>query len=321
MNPNRIIAIGSVIQRVGYVALLIGLGGIAVTHLDSFHLPRLPVASPKTSSGAPERNGRTPKTSTSVMPEPPLGAARRTISGIVERIYKELDEGNPSSLEADLVPSAQHDFQMFDAICKPYTYRAHYIENMVERPNGTVEVWVRVLFKPLDEHAYSLLFVRGRDGRFALSGVRNSPENRFYEDKARAVELVHRFISAAQAGRADVLSGLVSADMATDRFVTDPCWQLQLQKFGYELPRVDEITLTSYKGLKVRVDVGGPGTFFVERVNGEYKIVGALVLLKWTYAASGKTCPNPDIQGVEDPNMETRTLRRFHVSDSGAKDD
>jgi hypothetical protein len=304
VQPKQIAAMGTVLLWLGWCAIVIGLLGTGFTLVTTVHWSEF---FPPQPSGS----GATLPTSPPV--EAPIIVARRIIPGIVDRVYKALDGGTPSSLQSVLSPRAQNNFQLFDAICRPYTYRAHYIENIVEGPYNMVEVWVRVLFKPIDEHAYVLTF-QNQGGSLVLDQVHDPPPNWFDEQKERAAELVHQFVSAAQAGRVDVLSHLVTADLPTAAFMTDPCWQLQLHHFSYQVPRVDQITLRSYKGLKTEVNVSGPGTFLVEPINGEYKIVGAFLMFGSTYMASDQTCNDVSrMRGAEDPNLETRTLERFHL--------
>ena len=215
-----------------------------------------------------------------------------------------------------LSPGARNNFTLFDSICKPYTYRAHYIENVIERPNHQFDVWVRVLLKPIDEQAYVLTF-QDQDGSFFLTGIGDPPPNWFGEQKEHAAEVVRQFVYGMKAGREDVVSHLVTSDMQKD-FISDRCWKLQFQKFNYEIGSMNYVNLTSYEGLKIRVQPSGPGAFLVEQIKGEYKVVTAFAGIEHAYVASNDDCvagrDTDKMKPVEDPNLEARTLERFHLS-------
>ncbi len=204
--------------------------------------------------------------------------------------------------------------QKFRAECIPswflqQTDRAHYVESIVERPHRQFEVRVRVLFQPLEEHAYVLMFGALQD-HFLLQDVGDPPAEWFGSDLSAAGELTRRFLYAMKAGRQDVLTQLVSPGVDTSRLTSDPCWQLQLQR----LSQVDigRAVLRSYKGLKIEITANVPGIFLVDRVNGEYKIVSAFNGIEKTYLTTDQSCRDPKtVRTSEDPDLESYTLKRF----------
>ena len=315
MKREMIFAAGTVILWLGLYVFVRGVwrdGWRVAKSIDwsSHASPRPPVASVPAPAPMPP-------------PEPPIVLARREIPGIVSRVYAALDDGNPLSLRPVLSERAKNDFQVFDAICKPYTYRAHYIENIIERPENRFEVRVRVLVKPTDERAYVLVFVN-KGGSFVLDAVGDPPESWFAEDKERAIEVARQFVYAAKAGKADVLSKLAPAGMDVTGFVTDKCWR----QFFYDVGDVRAgAELESFKGLKVKVTMNldlagvfgwkgiGSSYFYVERVEDDYKIVAADPRGNtFGFYMPLEGCRDlTHFAKVEDPNLEARTLARFNL--------
>src|SRR5258708_26117258 len=82
---------------------------------------------------------------------PMLDEAKKQIPQALQSIYSALDQGNPISVRASMSNDLADNTAKLDAICKPFTYRAHYVEAIIERPQKRFEVRVRVLFKPLEE--------------------------------------------------------------------------------------------------------------------------------------------------------------------------
>jgi hypothetical protein len=307
VQPKHIAATGTVLLRLGWVAFILGCLGAGFVLLHAPTQPRPAATGPVISP-----------------PEPAIVAARRIIPKIVAGVYMALDHGAPSAVSAVLSPNVRNNFQILDAICRPYTYRAHYIENIIERPDNHFEAWVRVLFKPLDERAYVLTFQHQR-GLFVLDGIAEPPPNWFQEDEDRAIELSRQFVFAAKAGNQDVLSRLVTADMPIATFVTEECWRNFFEDVGE--PTLDSVKLTSYKGQKIKVAMrmdlpgvlgyhtGGYGTgyFTFERIASTFKIVAVDPIGSTLLMPLRDACPSGTPKVVEDPNLEARTLKRFHL--------
>ena len=194
----------------------------------------------------------------------------------------------------------------------------------MERQSGEFQVRTRVLFDPIDEHAYVLLFSFFQ-GRFVLADVAESNDDWFGAEKQAAVELARNFIFAAKAGKEDALSRLVSPGIPISSFVTDSCWQQFFH--DTEEPRVNTVALKSYKGLKIEVDLNlspaagfgfhdiGQAYFVVDRVDGEYKIVGADPRGDYNnFWHPDEVCRDKSVlTKTEDPEIESRTLARFRL--------
>jgi len=255
------------------------------------------------------------------VPEAPVVVARRMIPGMLTRICQALNEGNPSSVQGMIAPNARNNFQMFDTICKPFTYRAHYIERIVERPNNVIQAWVRVLAKPLDERGYALDF-KNENGSLVLVDVADPPEEWFGPELSEARDLARRFMYASMAGRRDVLESLVPPGVDISHFADGPCWQTIL---GGQV-KAYSAKMISYKGLQAEVTIGGAQTqsfsFLVGSVDGQYKIVSPYHNVKNEYVLNydpKQVCGSStwefmhNLGQTEDPNLATRTLARFNL--------
>ena len=269
--------------------------------------------------------------SAEVIPAPilSLAQANEAIPAILRQIYAALDQGNPRAAGLALTDALLGDSKRLDLICKPFAYRAHHMEAILERPNQEFHVRTRVLFRPVEERAYTLIF-HARQNRFVLYDVAEPSEDWFAPDKAEAAELARRFVYAGKAGRHEVLRELVSAGVKSVHFTTDPCWK---QFFARTTKaEVERLELVFHQGLKVRVWVRtspmiGHARFLVEHLDGQYKIVG--FNHPGAYCSTetrGKPGPRAGISEIlahlagaetrrleefEDPNLETYTLNRF----------
>ncbi len=230
---------------------------------------------------------------------PMLVEAREAIPGTLTQIYQALDQANPQAARAVLSNELADNTRKLDAICKPFTYRAHYIESIVERRNRVFEVRVRVLFRPLDEHAYALIFAVSQH-QFVLQDVTDPPQDWFGPEFAAASDLTRRFLYAMKAGRQDVLAQTVSPGVNTTVYATDSCRQLLLRDTNEF--QINRVGLKSYKGLKIEVGANSPGTFLVEKINGEARIVAAFI---------GMADQDIRCRSAEDRSLETFTLKRF----------
>jgi len=251
---------------------------------------------------------------------PMLDEARRVIPGTLKSIYQALDQGNPQSVRPALSNELATNARKLDAICKPFTYRAHYVEAIVEHPGRQFEVRVRVLFKPVEEQAYILLFRVSQD-HFSLQDIADPPQEWFGPQLSTASDLARRFMYASMAGRKDVLTELISASVDVSQFTNGPCW---LAILGHEAKILDT-KMISYKGLKAEVIVSGAQTqsflFLVDSFGDQYKVVAPFWKINDTYIMN---YPDPEhkcgestqtflgsIGDTEDPNLEAYTLKRF----------
>jgi hypothetical protein len=253
---------------------------------------------------------------------PLLEQAKQTIPVNLDAIYKALNEGNPMAARGLVAQGMLNNYGKLDYVCKPYTLRSHYIEAIIERPGGQFEVRTRVLFQPIQEQAYILLF-RAVQGQFILEDVTERTDDWFGPEKEAATELARNFIYAAKAHKAENLAPLLVPSVPPSPFATDRCWQ----QFFYNTkePQINSVELKSYKGLKMEVVLYlDPGTgfgysalgrshFLVDRVGDDYKIVSADPRGDYNMLfLPEEECPDKSVlHKVEDPNLEERTLRRF----------
>jgi hypothetical protein len=246
---------------------------------------------------------------------PSLAEGKTAITGVLVQIYAALTRGEPTAAAPFLAPSILQDAGMLDRICRPFTYRAHYLEAIVERPdpNGLIfQARVRVLFKPLEEHADTMIF-RMIEGRYVLFEVRESGEDWFGPQKAEAAEVVRRFLYAAKAGENEIARQTVSAHFPFSEFVGNA----EVQK---RLGWIKEVDISGrgieqLQGLKFAIVVTFPecfGTiankrFYLDRLGGQLKIVRA-----FDKTNLPTLCEWPD--GVGDPEIEAYTLKRFGIA-------
>jgi hypothetical protein len=258
----------------------------------------------------------------SVSPPPPttvsLDEARRTIPGIVMPVYEALDQGNPQALANVVSAPLLKDLKKLDYICQPFTHRAHYVEAVVERVPEQFEARVRVLYKPMTE-AFYVLYFRQNGGQLYLADVSQpgDPEEMKYfaTDQETAAEMARKFLYAAKAGRADVISQLVTKEL--DVFTPElrkmrrECYQ---STFNFEAEKpvtIRHVDLVGDRGLKIRVQGKfGEGAetwdFRLDKMDDEYKIVA------WGCSGTYGTEHHR-----EDPNLEAYTLKRFNLSGPG----
>lgn len=254
-----------------------------------------------------------------------LATARSAVPGVLRKIYADLNDGNPRAAAMHLSDRILGDAQLLDVVCRPFTYRAHYIEGIAERPERRFEVSVRALFKPVDEHAYLLGFA-WVDGRLVLDSAKMRQEGASFiplEEKAQfgpdlgaAQEVARKLTYASMAGERDVAKGFVSPTLEVARFLESPAWS-SLQ--GAERIWGLNATALSELGLKAHVLVntarkgggvcGPEGKLLVESLAGSPKVVAM------TWAEGCSTGTRVLFEG-EDPDMEARTLRRFGLSGS-----
>jgi hypothetical protein len=306
VQPKQIAATGTALVRIGWILFVIGCFGVLIILSRSGNSSGPTAAFPTRATPAPA-------------PEPAIVVARRVIPTLVAHLYEALDRGNPSDLVPILSSNTRNNLQVLDAICRPYTYRAHYIETIVERSENQYEAWVRVLFKPLEEHAYVLVFTK-QGGSFLLDGIADPPDNWFGAQIAEAEEIGRNFLFALGAGK-DELAERALSDKLKLSFesaaVLNQIRNMQLER----VEKHEGSWVESYAGLKIRTcpylyrkngaylpDLAL--TLLFEQVDGQLKIVG------WA-----KDCGffKEGATEVYDPDLEARTLKRFHLEGTATK--
>jgi hypothetical protein len=237
---------------------------------------------------------------------PILEDAKQEIPVLLKEIYHSLDQGDLQRVRALLAPELASDTRKLDTICKPFSYRAHYVESISERPNRRLEVRIRALFKPLDEKAYVLVVgFASRSRRFTVEDV-NEPSRLWLDPiESAAAEVARKFAYAVIAGREDVAKGLASSGLRTTSLFVSSCQEAMGRyrdaSLGQPVTRVE-----NYKGLKVIVSLPawGGDAFFVDQIDGQDKVV--------RYRAPCYSASRP--VAAEDPSIEGHTLARFGLA-------
>src|ERR1043165_3337047 len=143
-----------------------------------------------------------------------LDRAKAIIPEELKEIYAALNAGNPKGATKFLDAKILADYASLDRICKPFTYRAHYIESMFERAGEMCKVRARVLLQPLSEGAHIFVFKRQGDN-FDLSDLEDRPTQYadwFKVEKETAVETARKLMYALSGKRQDVLEKLVRSE-------------------------------------------------------------------------------------------------------------
>jgi len=238
---------------------------------------------------------------------PMLDEAKKQIPQVLRTIYSALDQGNPISVRASMSNDLANNTAKLDMICKPFTYRAHYVEAIIERPQKRFEVRVHVLFKPLEERAYLLWFgVSG--GSFQLQDVGDPPEDWFQPQLSAAEQIVRKFVYAVNAGRNDVAQQIVTSGLVLNLGSSKALAAIRSSQISQV--STQQLGIYYYKGLKIRNEISVHETgklccstyaFLLEPLPGDPKIVA------WNDGGGGNGY-------VEDVTLEYATLKRFGIS-------
>jgi hypothetical protein len=258
---------------------------------------------------------------------PMLDEAKQAIPAILTKIYQSLDQGNPQAIRPFVSPQIAGNAATLDGICRPFTYRAHYVEAIIERPGQRFEVRLHALFKPLDEKAQVFTF-HPSQGAFLLIQTADPGDDWLGSAKEAAIQIARNFVYAAKAQRPEVLAGLVAPGLDVSRYTSDPCWR---DKFQLVVEVGDlRAQLEDHQGLKIavhaQVAVKGAAQmttaesadFWIDRVNDQYKIVSARPLHDaFMYYVPPQSCRRMDTTfyaAIEAPHLVDNTLMRFGLS-------
>ncbi len=238
-----------------------------------------------------------------------LDDAKAAIPDILKPLYAALSEGNSSAAAAFMSPQLAADAAKLDKICKPFSYKAHYVESVIERPSKIYEARTRVLMEPMEEDAYVLIFERQGE-RFVLTDVRQPDETWFSPLLTATSDLARKFFYAARLKKVDLLPQFISAGVSTAA-VYDPDVRYCLE--SPDNLDLGEVKVVEYKGLKGEVEGNVHVScysvkFLIDRVGSNFKIVSWNV-----HRGLGCSAPQKDWGGI-DPNMESYTLQRFGLT-------
>jgi hypothetical protein len=238
---------------------------------------------------------------------PMLDEAKKQLPQALQTLYSALDQGNPISVRSSMSSDLANNTGKLDMICKPFTYRAHYVEAIIERPQKRFEVRVRVLFKPLEERAYLLWFgVSG--GGFQLQDVSEPSQDWFQAQLSASEQTVRKFVYAVNAGRNDVEQQIVTPGLVAGLSSSKVLSAIRSSQISQV--STQQLGIHYYKGLKIRNEIWvhengkmccSTYVFLLEPRPGDPKIVA------WRGAAG-------NVAESEDPTLEYATLTRFGIS-------
>lgn len=264
-----------------------------------------------------------------------LADAQAKIPTILQSIYQALNAGNPLEVAHFFSPDIANDGRQLDSICKPFTYKAHYIEAIIARPDQAFEARVHALFTPFQEKVQVLIFRPDGSSLVLDKIVDEAPEpwtwsnavGQWYEPyKEAAIQMARDFIYAAKAQRSDVLANMVAPGMDVSRYTRERCWNDLFQSVT-QVTSIDADFVSSY-GLKIVVNATSQTSgnfppfsnvssrFWFDIMQGQVRLVAAEPL----YDAYGNTylqTPSCTYVGKsffaadEAPNLEADTLKRF----------
>jgi len=263
---------------------------------------------------------------------PMLDEAKQAIPVILTRLYQALDQGSLQAIRDLVSPQIAQNSETLDAICRPFTYKAHYIEAIIERPNQNFETRVHALFQPFHENVYVLTF-HPYHGGFQLTAMHEPSDDWFGPAKEAAIQLARNFIYAAKAQRAEALANLVGPDVDVSRYTANPCWQ-ELFQMVSEIRNVNAV-LESHAGVKIAVHAsvwlsrssGEQAEFWIDSVGGQYKIVSAEPMRAPEFIFGMFSDPPSACRGVNrdifsparSPYIEQATLKRFGLPTSSTQ--
>jgi len=236
----------------------------------------------------------------------------------LKTIYSALDQGNPAGAASVASPEILRDSKTLDFICRPFTFRAFYVDAIVERPGAVFQARVRVLFQPMEEHAHTMLF-RIMAGRSVLQSVEETGDDWFHPWKQQAIEAGRKFIYAAMADKHEVMQGLVSPKLDISPLYTNSNYIERLRDLTVVADN-PQVNFVQHHGLKLHVTLSAnKKSYCYEEWSFLFDDVGDnFCIVSWEFAP-----PNfclfawglgfhPVV--TEDPNLEAYTLKRFGFS-------
>lgn len=242
-----------------------------------------------------------------------LDDAKKEIPEVLAAIYADLDQGEVTKASARMTSKVSGNTQVLDGLCRPFTYKAHYIAAMAERPGKRVEVRVRSLFTPLEEHADILEFVR-QDGRFLLDAVQHEPDSWLGPMKASAADTARKFAFAAAAGRRDVVEALSAPSLDIRALMQPECLEALAKAKDLSNPRVE---FANDKGLKAVVGFGGYGSWGGKAIHVDTIGGKDLVVRFQAPCEIAVVSPRGRVRQqvtAEAPGLQQMTLDRFGLS-------
>jgi hypothetical protein len=245
-----------------------------------------------------------------------LAAAKDAIPKALDAIYHSLDQGDPAGASAFLPANMLHDDGALDSICRPFTFRAYYVENVIARADDRFLVRIRALFKPPDERLFTMTFHLS-GSQCVLESAKNNGGEWGPAEREDAGEIVRRFLYALKAGKSDLAAEAVSAHFPFADCTADEDIRRHLGML--DQVRIKEVSREQYVGLKTVVVVSFPEggvvwadkRFYLEPIDGNLKIVRAFysrdvgqpqAFASWRWA-----------HFYEDPDIEAYTMRRFKL--------
>jgi TonB family protein len=250
---------------------------------------------------------------------PLIEQARQIIPQNLREIYRALNEGNPAAARGLITDQLLSNSNFLDRICRPYAYRAHYVEAVLERPNGVFEARVHTLFQPVEEQADALFFAN-INGQFVLQGMDSQPEYWLGVDKRQALDMARQFIYAAKANKRDIVNRLASKDLDLSPLFTEGDYASRLSQVGSVSEQEMGVAFEQHQGLKVSVHLmttrtdgwcGDLWHFLVDPMGASYKIV------EWEFhpiVGCYRLFQPVRRDKFDDPNLEEYTLRRFGIA-------
>ena len=235
-----------------------------------------------------------------------LQVARSVIPAILTNIYRSLDAGDPQAARQYLSGDVLNDAHRLDAICMPFSYRAHYVSSVIERPGPVFEARVRTLFKPFETRAQVFSFVPYM-GSFMLTQVQKDPLSAEIES---ARETVRQFVFAVRAGRWDVAARYASPGLPLEQ-MKSPQWSEYFGKISRADVSSDDTRTKEGLLLLIRMEVRSDTSylpdFLVDPETG-------LIVRAFFRSPENIFSQLPDPAGFTDPDTEANFLKRFGLT-------
>jgi hypothetical protein len=241
--------------------------------------------------------------------------AKQMIPKELKGLYRALDAGDPRSLTGHIAPQLLSQMMLLDQICKPYSYRGHYIESIVERGDGIFEARVHALFQPVDEQEDIFQFA-APNGAVILQDVRHLPQDWIDQQRKQAIDVAREFIYAARAGKQETVKQLISLHL-------DVSPLFEQGDYANRLADVNSIAemgagVTQNDGIKIALNVttgrrkfcGDLWHLVIDPTRSTYRVV------EWEFVpifGCYTTLGPPNQEKHIDPDLAEYTLRRFGI--------
>jgi len=230
---------------------------------------------------------------------PPVAAAEAGISGALERIFAALNDGNRRAAADYFTPELLDSQRKLDEICRPFNYRAHYIEKIVDR-GDRFEAWVHILYKTPGEELASYEFVP-KQNQYVL--LRKADPLWMTGAPMELVDTGERFLLALREGATKAYEPLLSQSLRETGNVVQGATKGLRRMRSARFREFRQRTIQGAALIEVRYEISmfNFANVYFEKIDGDFKVV----------ALDFPTAANHSEPDIEDPEISARARKRF----------